>query len=341
MPLIILILGLVASTMTISCRQIERPQEDKIMVTGFDSKAHQGLKINSCNDCHESNRPGENEGVPGSPNINNPVRDIFFHSAEFGGNLDCINCHKKPANTGVSFAGAEFDHTNYPEKTQVKKCLICHEGHRPPADRIIYSKVKGRIEDAYFHDKNFAGLHDCSECHSDPLKIGEKFNGAKFPHKDDSGNLLTTCNVCHNDQRPDPTIGAPDDEPNKFFHNTQLRGDQDCGKCHTKNIGEEWGGNKYDHLDLNGVMMNTCKDCHHDRQLKDHKDGDIKDEGRDCTKCHSLSTQPGGAGTPAQMTWERPKRVKPVPVPIPVTPTDPVVPPVSPQPSPSPPPTNG
>ena len=94
-------------------------------------------------------------------------------------------------------------------------------------------------------------------------------------------------------------------EPNKFIHSAAYRGDQNCAQCHAANQGKQWSGNKFDHLDFQGVMMNVCKQCHHDLRLSKHDGGEVKDATKACVSCHSLSQQRAGPGTPAEMTWNQ------------------------------------
>ena len=297
-------LALLSAMAIMACGPVVRPTAVDNRAATFDVKAHTPMPI-SCAACHESSRPGDNEAAPLSQSSVLPVRDVFFHALEFGGDRDCVNCHNRPENAGITFQGAHFNHQTYPDLQAVKSCQFCHEGHRPQADRIIYSEEKGKIENAYFHDQAFAGRHDCSECHNDPKALGKTFSGAKFPHLNDLGQAITTRVQCHKDQRPEATSGVPDDEPNKFLHDQKYRGDQDCALCHNKNIGKDWGGNAFTHLEANGTMVTDCNACHHDRQIKDHDNSE--DRGPVCTKCHSLSAQPT-PGQPPVMTWKRPPR---------------------------------
>lgn len=193
----------------------------------FDHKDASGANVSSCLTCHTSgeDRPADNTRLPASATN---ATNVYYHHASFGGAGDCVRCHAAaPANLGVTWAGAVYDHRDGNNAPISGNCVACHLNQMPAAATALPADLRN----SFVHDAKYVGAGDCVGCHT-PKQTAtatqSAWSGAAWSgrgantHKDTTGATVTTCLPCHSNRD----------------HN---RG-QECFGCH-RNAGRNWGRN--------------------------------------------------------------------------------------------------
>ncbi len=245
---------------------------------------HSGTET-SCNVCHAGARPAEATGVKSARSTGS----VFFHSATYKGNGDCVLCHSLTPNLiNQTWSSGVYDHKDI-NGAKVTSCSQCHSGTRPT----------GAIGTPPFnHATQAGGMGDCVACH---LNVGVQWSQANFSHTP----TPISCNSCHSSTRPNPTLLTPPNQTkNLYLHSTQFNGTADCVGCHTTvaaNVGIRWAGGFYNHMDLNNAKVATCTACHgNERPVGvvgnppyDHAVGGLGD----CATCHKTPGTSWTGGT--------------------------------------------
>lgn len=184
----------------------------------------------SCLDCHANGRPTSPLAAPGAAL---PAGVKFDHS---GATADCTTCHASTA----AWSGGRF---HLAGTTTPTSCLPCHEGQRPTSTTGWTGA--GWSTSPFDYGVNALGLGhgaglDCVTCHAGPGTGGawgrtETFTGGKFPHG--AGTLAaTTCQACHQAQRPDRLLGQAAAAAALQGFDHALNGTGDCLGCHEATV---------------------------------------------------------------------------------------------------------
>lgn len=213
---------------------------------------------------------------------------------------DCTVCHKNP---GASWANANY-HTNI--STQPNSCLDCHANNRPAG--VIATNPNPQTPTPFDHS---TALGDCVSCHAAPTNttgstsasVALWANGKFHP----TSGTLTSCNSCHNSQRPTTNSGWIAPMPNAPFDYANHGNGLDCITCHTTTNFTSmsgWTGGKFTHTTANST---TCIGCHTTQRPTSVIQGfnhQVNGMG-DCKGCHTqaLTNVIAQGANPTMSAW--------------------------------------
>lgn len=251
----------------------------------------------ACQSCHISSRPGPTVILPSI--LNNKRISAFLHDTKYIGTRDCVACHANnttnKANVGKNWSAAYYDHKNPTNlAASISTCQDCHRDQRTP----------GVPQGASGYNHSNGGMGDCVDCHNQP---GIKWAGAAstFNHSP----VPASCATCHENKRPASGVYYPSaTSTNRFRHLIAYGGTGDCKSCHYSstankaNLGKNWTSGDYTHMDLSGVIIKTCLDCHQIRGNREHCS--TKNVTQECYQCHNRSTQSATNSIPS-MNWSK------------------------------------
>ncbi|MEK6580318.1 MAG: hypothetical protein AABZ55_13920, partial [Bdellovibrionota bacterium] len=121
------------------------------------------------------------------------TKNLFFHTAQFGGLGDFVSCHTKiPTNAGVTWAGGFFNHKDSAGQA-LTSCMPCHTSELPKA-------FIGTTRIGFNHDPTYGT--DCVSCHTTvPGNIGVAWKAGFFGHNANMSGTFKSCSPCHDTYR--------------------------------------------------------------------------------------------------------------------------------------------
>lgn len=254
--------------------------------------AQGSVQPTACIDCHTTTMPigfvGPNNPArsPASPAMKHDAvtwalngSGVWVPTLTKIVSTECSICHNQPT---VAWSGASF-HSALSSKSlaQPSSCVDCHANSRPSGS-VPASPGVGVTP----FDHNSGGLGDCGTCH---LSVSA-WSGGKF-HA--SASVQSSCNSCHNSQRPSDTSGFAGLNPSAPFDYATHGGTLDCVNCHTSvstfNLMTDWRNGNYAH----SSSTLTCIGCHSTQRPGtpvgsppfDHSVNGLGD----CSGCHQTS----------------------------------------------------
>lgn len=208
-------------------------------------------------------------------------------------NQDCAVCHNQP---GSTWSGANF-HTSLTSGSigQPASCLDCHANNRPTG--AVPTSPSSSTPTQFDHAN---GMGDCASCHAAPTNSNTPSASlwANGSYHANAGSQ-TSCNGCHNSQRPTGTTGWIGLNSNAPFYYAGHGNGLDCATCHggttqfTSMSG--WSGGFFAH----SSTTSSCLGCH---VIPDPSwypsatgagvaGGYTHAAGSDCAGCHSAALQ--------------------------------------------------
>lgn len=256
-----------------NCGFVEQPRVEDLSSRSAASSFGHAPTQTTCIACHRGSVPPSSALVPVGA-----TKSLFLHSAEFGGDKDCIDCHgAAPENFGKNWQGAIFNHKTG-SGASVASCVACHTGNRPSGPAGV----------SQFDHATGGGLGDCIGCHK---AAGISWSTQAYSHTP----LPISCSSCHASARPTVTTTLPSGATkNLYQHKVEFNGLADCVACHTKlpaNAGVTWAGGTFNHKSNTGGALNTCLPCHQQERPMGPAGGSGFDHALnggtgDCVSCH-------------------------------------------------------
>ncbi len=219
----------------------------------------------SCLDCHGNSLP---TGLVPTTAASTTLTK-FNHASDPAGAGDCIGCHAAPTTLAqvqaagtTAWANGKFHNTTN-NATIAGKCNACHDSQRPTNSTFLTANGVANAFTAYdathkpfdlsatANSTAHGNSLQCDTCHavSSYTAVVNWANG-NFNHATAYANgaaatdTLTSCQTCHNSQRPTVSIGPNTFYAGTFSHTTDGQGD--CIGCHMTTV---TGGT------INGVVV--------------------------------------------------------------------------------------
>ena len=155
------------------------------------------------------------------------------------------------------------------EGATTAKCISCH----PLRDIGVKKAVDGG---GIIPNDKITILHtsitdiQCSACHTEHNGASRESANLHFSHSILSKKLLSSCNDCHADKKPQ----------NALHTKVTL----DCSSCHNT---ETWQLDSFDH-NLPIDIRNNCNQCHQQEKPKDGIHSNLTNN-QQCSQCHTVT----------------------------------------------------
>ncbi len=296
----------------------------------------------TCSECHATTDmpigfigPTDSTRTPAGPEMKhnavvwqkNITSGVFAATATPMVANDCVVCHQVPtASPGsgngwnippaaISAGAVAYYHASLGNSSvaQPASCLDCHANSRP------VTPVTGTLSN-FDHSATIAGMGDCNACHATPTSVAQvtalkPWSGGVF-HSVAINATLTSCNSCHNSQRPTAATFTTSGGVTTAFtaYNAAVKpfdlashgGALDCKVCHTPGTytgAASWAGGAFDHLAANTAgTLTSCSNCHTTQRpagtvgpnaLINYAFNHTLNGSGDCIACHRASVVGG------------------------------------------------
>jgi len=155
------------------------------------------------------------------------------------------------------------------EGATTTKCISCHSPSEIGKKRVGERQSSDRANKINILHTSIVDIR-CSTCHTEHNGLSRENASLHFSHSILPNKLLSSCNECHAEKKPQ----------NDLHKSVNL----DCSSCHTT---ETWFLDTFDH-NIPEALRNNCFQCHQQERPKDGIHENLS-ATQQCHQCHTTT----------------------------------------------------